>query len=95
MVYQTRFIIQSIYQVIEYNKIKCFKEFGEQVTCARREGDKKQSLNIMAMLMKLIGNSAFGGTIMNKETHRRVKYMKGFRKSCLAVNNPRFVNLMK
>ena len=63
------------------------------MTETRREGDKHPSLNIMALLMKLLVNAAFGGTIMNKLKHRQVKYTEGFRNSCIAVSNPRFDHL--
>ncbi len=45
------------------------------------------------MLEKLIGNSAFGGTIVNQEKFQKIKYLEGFRKASLAVNDPRFRQL--
>ena len=88
-------LVTKVHQVIEYSKMACFKEFGEQVTNARREGDSQNAKKIIALLFKLIGNSAFGGTIMNKENFKRHKYLSGFRNACLAVNNPRFNNLVE
>ena len=32
-------IVREIFEVIEYVKMSCFTEFGEQVTAARRMGD--------------------------------------------------------
>ena len=84
----------SLYRAVSQRE-GCFKEFGEQVTNARREGDSQNAKKIIALLFKLIGNSAFGGTIMNKEKFKRHKYLSGFRNACLAVNNPRFNNLVE
>ena len=86
-------LVTKTHQVVEYSKMACFTEFGRQVTEARREGDKDSTKQVFALLSKLIGNFAFGGTIINKEKHRTIKCMKGFKTSCEAVNNPRFQSL--
>lgn len=86
-------LVCNIYQVVEFGKLACFKEFGDKVTKARREGDIDKDLEVKALIEKLKGNSAFGGTIMNKEKFTKIKYVQGFRKACLAVNNPRFRKL--
>ena len=85
--------VTNVYQVIEYSRMACFKSFVKQVTEARREGDNQPSLSVMALLMKLIGNAAFGGTIMNKQKHKQTKYVQGSKKVRLAINNPRFEKL--
>lgn len=41
-----------------------------EVTAARREGDRDSSQSVMATLMKLIGKVAYGSLIMNKEAFR-------------------------
>ena len=46
--------------------MKCFQEFVSDVTEARRAGDRDPDLSIIADLSKLIGNSAYGSTILNK-----------------------------
>ena len=60
-------VVTCIYEVIEYSKQKCFSKFVDFVSDARREGDKDKLKEIMGILCKLIWNSAFGGTIVNKE----------------------------
>lgn len=85
--------VTNIHRVVEYFKKACFQSFGKEVTDARREGDNHPSMSVMALLMKLIGNAAFGGTIINKQKYRTIKYVQGFRNSCIAVNNPRFEQL--
>ena len=85
--------VTNVYQVIEYSRMASFKSFVKQVTEARREGDNQPSLSVMALLMKLIGNAAFGGTNMNKQKHKQTKYVQGSKKGWLAINNPRFEKL--
>ena len=87
--------VTKIHQVIEYSRQACFEEFGKRVSDARRDGDADLTKQVIALLFKLIGNSSFGGTIMNKEKQRRHKYVKGFKKASLEVNNPRFSNMIE
>ncbi|MES9906421.1 MAG: hypothetical protein ABW168_27535 [Sedimenticola sp.] len=85
-------LVTKVYQVVEYGKMRCFQDFGEQITLDRRLGDQNPDKKVFSTLSKLIGNSAFGGTIMNKK-FRKIKYLEGFRRACIAVNNPRFQSL--
>ena len=67
-------IVTKIHQLIEYKPLKCFEGFMNKVSHARRTGDRDVKYSLVAECMKLIGNSAFGGTITNREKHRDVKY---------------------
>ncbi|CEG46762.1 chromodomain protein, putative [Plasmopara halstedii] len=49
----------------------------EKVSEARREGDADEDKAMIAEMMKLIGNSAFGRSGMDKGKHKETKY-----KSC-------------
>ena len=71
-------MVTKVHQVIEYSRMACFKEFGEEVTKARRDGDRCKAKQIIALLFKLIGNASFGGTLLNKQKHKRFKYLRGF-----------------
>ena len=86
-------LVSKVHQVIEFSRLKCFEEFGREVTERRRAGDQNQDLQVFATLSKLEGNAAFGGTIMNKEKFKRTTYVEGFRNSCVAVNNPLFQSM--
>ena len=88
-------IISHIYTVIEYTPQKCFTNFVSKVSNARRAGDKDKTMAIIAETMKLIGNSAYGSTIMNKEKHLSIKYVEGDNKVPIYINDPRFRNLTK
>ena len=59
--------ITAVYSIIEYQPRRCFSDFADTVVEARRAGDKDPCKAIIAETMKLIGNSAYGKTITNKE----------------------------
>jgi len=46
----------------------------EWVSDERRKGDIDQKYMIIAECCKLIGNSSFGRTVMDKSKHKHVKY---------------------
>ena len=50
-------------------------------------------MSIIAETMKLLGNSAYGGTIMNKEKHSKIKYVKGEKNTSHYVNDAKFKSL--
>ena len=83
-------VVTDVYQVIEFTPKACFKPFEKQVTTARRIGDEDSSKQIIADTMKLIGNSAYGSLIMDKEKHQNVKYVRSKRDACIAINQPVF-----
>ena len=66
-------VLTKIHQVVEYSPQRCFQQFGQAVSDARRAGDTNKDMAIIADTMKLIGNSSYGKTITNKEKHRTVK----------------------
>ena len=69
--------VTRVYQVLEFQKMKCFEKFCETVTNARRQGASDISQNTMAKTMKLVGNSAYGSLIMNKENLLKLNLFKG------------------
>ncbi|KAL5019000.1 hypothetical protein ScPMuIL_004722, partial [Solemya velum] len=85
--------VTKIYQVVEYANNQCFRQFVEDVSNARREGDEVSEKSIIADTMKLIGNSGYGSLIMDKTKHRTVNLMEGERSVCMNVNDPRFRKL--
>ena len=85
--------VTKVHQVVEYIPSKCFEEFVQQVTQARRKGDEDSTQSIRADTMKLLGNSAYGSSIMDKEKHLKIAYVKGENTACLKVNEPEFKKL--
>ena len=82
--------VTRVYQVVEFTPKACFKDFQGEITDARRTGDIDCSKSIIADTMKLIGNSAYGSLIMDKEKHSSVKYVKGERRACMKANEPEY-----
>ncbi|KAJ8020744.1 hypothetical protein HOLleu_40418 [Holothuria leucospilota] len=52
--------VTKVYQLAQFIPKPVFKDFGEEVSNARRDGDKDPAKSIIADTMKLIGNSADG-----------------------------------
>jgi len=67
--------ITQTYSFIKANSHNAFAPFMEQVSDARRDGDADKSKSMIADMSKLLGNSAFGRSGMDKSKHKDVKYM--------------------
>ena len=66
--------VTKIYEVVQYLPVKCFKNFGLQVSEAQRSGDSNPNKAELAQTFKLWGNSSYEKTICNKEKHRNIRY---------------------
>ncbi|KAG2764035.1 hypothetical protein Pcac1_g24382 [Phytophthora cactorum] len=66
--------ITTTYSFIKASSHKAFAPFMEAVSNARREGDVDKSKAMIAEMMKLVGNSAFGRSGMDMSKHKEVKY---------------------
>ena len=86
-------IVTKIYEVIEYEPKTCFKQFGDNVSNARRKGDADPDQEILASTMKLIGNSGYGRTITNKDRHRDIYFIGNEKEVSKKVNEPQFRQL--
>ncbi|KAJ8311210.1 hypothetical protein KUTeg_011238 [Tegillarca granosa] len=75
--------VTKVYQVVEYQQQRCFHQFVEEVSQARRKGDEDKNTAIIADTMKVIGNSAYECMIMDKSKHRDVQYVQGENETCL------------
>ena len=84
--------VLHVYQVMEYDLIPCFRQLGDAVSKARREGDVHQDKTIIADTMKLLGNSGYGKTITNVDRHRDVSYCTE-KAASLMFNDKRFRQL--
>ena len=65
-------VVDEIYVFLRYNKQKVFKNFRNKITELRIKGDTDKSCEMKATTAKLIGNSAFGSCITNKDKFRKV-----------------------
>lgn len=66
--------ITKIHGYIKAKRGKVFQKFVEKVSEFRRKGDKDPKYAIIAEMWKLVGNSAFGRTGMNKNKFYKTIY---------------------
>ncbi|CAC5398497.1 unnamed protein product [Mytilus coruscus] len=76
-----------------WNVLGGCKDFVQDVSDARRQGDQNPDMAIIGKTRKLIGNSAYGSLIMDKTRHRNIKYVQGETPACLLVNKAQFRKL--
>ena len=86
-------VVTKIYQVVEFQKQRCFLDFVKEASDALRLGDADSDTDIIADTMKVIGNSGYGSLIMDKTKHSDIQYVLGENETCLEVNDPRFQKL--
>ena len=85
--------VTKIYQVIEYKPQRCFYQFVQDVSDARRQGDSDPSKFIIADTQKLEGNAAYGSTIRDQEKIQSVKYVQGEGEAMMDANRQHFKKL--
>ena len=86
-------MITRIYQGVQFKPQACFHSFTTQITDLRREAVKDESKLPIANKMKLTGNSAYGGVLMNKVKHHNLQYCQDNKKLATLVNNNKFKRL--
>jgi ribA/ribD-fused uncharacterized protein len=87
--------VTRVYQVVEYGEKVCFKEFVDSVSNGRRMADSDKSMSVVGEVKKIIGNSAYGSVIMQKERHSDIRYVKGKSNALMKVNEPSFKSLLE
>ena len=85
--------IRKIHQIVEYTPKKCFENFVDEVSNARRDSDKDPNKKILGECMKLIGNSAYGRQLLSKEKFCQTKYVFDEKSICKKINNNFFKDL--
>ncbi|ELT89959.1 hypothetical protein CAPTEDRAFT_198375 [Capitella teleta] len=85
-------VVTDIQLIIEYEPAACFRNFGDQVSTARRQGDFNPDHAILAETFKLQGNSSYGKTLENKKRHRDLKYCDESKADEL-INSPLFSSI--
>ncbi|XP_063692200.1 uncharacterized protein LOC134824307 isoform X1 [Bolinopsis microptera] len=84
--------VTKIYQIIQFRPIKCFERFANQVSDDRRAGDADSSKTMIAETSKLLGNSVYGHSIMDKARFTNVTFCDQ-EKASKMVNDPFFHSL--
>ena len=79
--------ISKVYQIVQFKKHRCFREFGEAICDERRLGDADPSTKVRSDTAKLSGNAIYGATITNKERFTDIKYTTDLKTANSYVNN--------
>ena len=66
--------IMCIYEFVQFYPSKCCETLALQIARDRRLADSDSSKMILAMTNKLIGNSLYSTSLLNKQAHRDVTY---------------------
>jgi hypothetical protein len=83
-------VVTKVYHQISAVKNQPFKSFVDYVSNTRREGDKNKELSFLAESAKLLGNSAFGRSLMNTDKHYKIIYSTERPKAEAFVNDKHF-----
>ena len=92
--------VTKLYQVVEFTPVKCFQKFMTQISGARCMGDQAKktsnsSQSIIADTWKLIGNSAYGCLIMDKEKHGNACYVPSLGKAQMKWMTQSFADVLR
>ena len=66
--------ITRIYKFVQFYPSKCFEALALQIAQDRRTADSDSSKTVLAMTSKLIGNSLYSASLLNKHAHHEVMY---------------------
>ncbi len=82
-------IVDEIHTFYSFKPSVCFTEFVDNITKARRDGDKFEHKKVISELSKYLGNASIGKSLLQKERHRRT-YLADEKRAGILVNSPRF-----
>lgn len=87
--------VKRVHLLVQFHRSKCFERFANEIMDARREADRDPSKKIVADGMKMIGNSSYGKTIIDKEKFTNVAFYdeKDSVRISQEVNNKQFHHL--
>jgi hypothetical protein len=85
----------NLREIVEFTPRQCFRSFVQCISDARRNRDSDPWKLVLGENSKLIGNSAFGGSLINKDNHRQVTYVKGKENLMREANKSNFVKAIE
>lgn len=84
--------ILKVYKALEYTPLKCLKGFVDQVVALRREGDTGNGDPLLTEVAKLVLNSFYGSSLLNKDKHGETIFVKHPFDVCKEVNKRTFIS---
>jgi len=82
-------VVTKVHTLYQYNSHPTFKTFTENVSNARRAGDRDPTQQCTAETSKMKGNSGYGKLATDKSKHRKVVYKCG-KAAARAMKSPQF-----
>lgn len=83
--------VTKVYRLVEYKAQKCFGSFISKVVKLRRQGDSGQGDPLLTEVAKLVANSFYGSSLLNKDKHGKVHFVKKWFEVCKAINRRNFM----
>ena len=83
-------VVTRLYEIVEFSPVKCFKNFVDQGIEGRRQSDNDPNLGLLGDTFKILLNSSYGSSILNKENFSDTQYIQGHSKVKIEVNKPEF-----
>ena len=83
-------VVTRLYEVVEFSPVRCFKNFVDQGIEGRRQSDNDPDLGLLGDTFKILLNSAFGSSMLNKERFSDTQYIQGHSKVKIEINKPEF-----
>ena len=84
--------VTRVYRCWEYESKHVLKSFVDRVTSERKRGDGDNANQMLAHTWKLIGNSFYGGCLMNRDAHSQIRYTDSYIELMRSVNQPYFID---
>ena len=79
-------VVTRLYEIIEFSPVRCFKNFVDQGIDGRRQSDKDPNLVLLGDTFKILLNSSYGLSILNKEKFSDTQYIQGHSKVKIEIN---------
>ncbi len=91
---EMRLVVDDIEWVTSYQPEKCFEWFMNDVIEARRKADCNKDYGIIGDCQKTLGNSFYGGTLIDRTKHKSVTFVDG-KKVRNHIRNPLFKSMVE
>ena len=84
--------ISKVYKALECMPVKCLKPFVDKVVELRRQGDSGEGDPLLTDIAKLVLNSFYGSSLLNKDKYGKTLFMRNAFDVCREVNKHTFMS---
>jgi hypothetical protein len=86
------YTLRKVHMAVEYFPMKCFEAFVNKVVALRRQGDSGEGDPLLTEVAKLVANSFYGSSLLNKDKHGKVYFVNQWFHVCKAINQRTFMH---